>query len=478
MKKIFLLIFLFPLCCFSQKQGNIWYFGNHAGIDFNTSIPTTITNGQTYLQNGHAEGTSVMSDSSGTLLFYSNGEKVWNSNHQVMPNGDSIYGSYSSSQSSLIIPLPGSYQLFYLFTLDDFNHNLQFGFRYSVIDMCLDGNLGDIIPSQKNILLLDTAGEKLTTIRHSNGVDYWIIVHKYFSDAFYAYLFTSTGISDTIITNIGSVHTTATSNVAGAIGYMKASPDGNRLALVSDNGGQLRELFDFNKSTGVVSNFINLHLPSDLSQGAYGVSFSPDNSKLYITTNIKTVQFDLNAGSGNADSIRNSKVVINLSSSSNDYALQLGPDGKIYVAQYGAPFLSVINNPNDTGLASNYISNAIDLLGQNCNFGLPNFNDAFDYSNSSVLCNVGIQENNNKNSFFLFPNPTSGLLNLSIQDIETKSLNLKVENILGQKVYSENIGITSGSLSKTINLEGLNKGMYLLKIEMNQTTLVRKFTLE
>jgi hypothetical protein len=57
-------------------------------------------------------------------------------------------------------------------------------------------------------------------------------------------------------------------------------------------------------------------------------------------------------------------------------------------------------------------------------------------------------------------------------------LNLKVENILGQEVYYENIGIISGNLSKTINLEGLGKGMYLLKIEMNQTTLVRKFTIE
>jgi len=96
---------LFPSFCFSQKQGNIWYFGDHVGLDFSTGNPITLVNGQT---DASVEGTAVMSDSSGALLFYSDGSKIWNRNHQIMPNGDSLLGHWSSTQSSLIIPLPGS----------------------------------------------------------------------------------------------------------------------------------------------------------------------------------------------------------------------------------------------------------------------------------------------------------------------------------------------------------------------------------
>lgn len=459
-----------------QKQGNIWYFGNQAGLDFNNGVLSALTNGQTYLQNGYLEGTSVISDSSGDLLFYTNGEKIWNRNHSVMQNGDSIYGSYSSTQSSLIIPLPGSDQLFYLFTLDDFNHNMQWGFRYSVIDICLSAGMGGVIPTMKNILLLDTAGEKLTAVRHSNGIDYWVIVHKYFSNSFYSYLFTASGIATPVITKIGSIHTVLpTLSMAGAIGNMKASPNGTRLALVADNGAHLREVFDFNNSTGVVSNYMDLHTVSDSTSGAYGVSFSPDNSKLYITSNIKTIQYDLSAGGGNPIAVRNSKTIINPSASSNNYSLQLGPDGKIYVTEYGAAFLSVIDNPNVAGVGCNYISSAISLLGKNCSFGLPNFIDSYDYSNKKINCTEGLQDEIYNKQVTIFPNPFSGQTTLK----STKPLHnasLIVEDCLGRRVKT--INHISGQIV-IFYRDNLTSGLYFVRlIDDNKVIGVNKLTIE
>ena len=43
----------------------------------------------------------------------------------------------------------------------------------------------------------------------------------------------------------------------------------------------LEQYFDFNKSTGIVSNAVDI--VTDSIYQYYGVSFSPDNSKLYIT---------------------------------------------------------------------------------------------------------------------------------------------------------------------------------------------------
>lgn len=74
-----------------------------------------------------------------------------------MPNGDSLLGNPLSTQAALVIPLPGSSRYFYLFTTDDFYlDSLKYGFRYSVVDICLDNGYGDVITGNKNIFLLDT----------------------------------------------------------------------------------------------------------------------------------------------------------------------------------------------------------------------------------------------------------------------------------------------------------------------------------
>jgi hypothetical protein len=50
--------------------------------------------------------------------------------------------------------------------------------------MCLDDGKGDIVPGEKNVLLLTPAAEKIAVTRHANGVDYWVVVHEYFSIRF------------------------------------------------------------------------------------------------------------------------------------------------------------------------------------------------------------------------------------------------------------------------------------------------------
>jgi len=70
-----------------------------------------------------------------------------------------------------------------------------------------------------------------------------------------------------------------------------------------------------------------------------------------------------------------SKIIISDSNSlaPSFFALQLGPDGKIYVAQYGTDSLGVINEPNKLGIGCNYVPSAIYLDTNYCDLGLPNF---------------------------------------------------------------------------------------------------------
>lgn len=479
MRKIILIFLLMTWeFCSGQKQGNIWYFGDHAGLDFNSGVPVSISDGQTYLQYGHAEGTAVICDSAGSLLFYSNGEKIWNRNHQIMMNGDSILSNFSSTQSSLIIPLPGSQHLFYLFTVDDFNyHHLQYGFRYSVIDMCMDSSLGAVVSAQKNILILDTVSEKLTAVRHHNGIDYWIIVHKYYSDAFYAYRFTSNGVNDTVITHIGSAHREncippSPDSTRAAIGNMKASPNGKKIALVCTNTCRnLRELFDFNDSTGVVSNFVDL---VDLQLNtAYGVSFSPDNSKLYIADNApgNIFQYDVTAGGGNQDSIKNSKIQV----VTNLYAIlgiQLGPDGKIYVTRLPKHFIAAINNPNQQGLACNFQDSVVYLGSGICSYGLQNMIDSYSYSNTVINCSTGINEVEENNFISIYPNPTTSSFTLNISS--EGEIFLQIINPLGEVVYAVNL---FGKNEYVVDAN-FTKGIYFVRVRVGAKNVVRKLIIE
>ncbi len=97
----------------AQQQANNWYFGNQAGMQFVNGTPNVLMNGQTPLVDCsvtcHSEGTAVMSDSTGSLLFYTNGQTVWNKSHQVMTNGSNLLGYASSTQGALIAPKPGSH---------------------------------------------------------------------------------------------------------------------------------------------------------------------------------------------------------------------------------------------------------------------------------------------------------------------------------------------------------------------------------
>jgi hypothetical protein len=478
MTKFLLFLILLPLCCLSQKQGNIWYFGDHAGLNFNNGTPVALTNGQTYSPDGTSiEGSAVISDSSGALLFYTNGTKVWTKNHQLMPNGTDLLGNFSSTQSSLIIAQPESDRFFYIFTTDDFYvDNLQYGFRYSVVDMCLNHSMGDIVFDQKNILLLDTVAEKLTAVKHANGADYWIIVHKYYSDAFYSFRLTSTGIVDTVISHAGSRHPPiASAQSSGqSLGYLKASPNGQKLATVNGNAGEytIAEYFDFDKSTGIVSNCVNLQTNLAAQAQFYGVSFSPDNTKLYIScwlNGLGIYQFDLNASNGNADSVIASKTKITANINSNNWAMQLATDGKIYIAGSGRQYLAAINNPNSLGTGCNYQDSAIYLNGKICHTGLPNFIDSYDYENTKLnICTVSNDEDLPDNDFIIYPNPFSYSTTIYSSEPLQNTM-VCIYNSLGQ-VVNQIQGIYGQSA--IINRNNLPAGLYFYKIVENGKMII------
>lgn len=371
------MFYIFPV--YSQREANHWYFGNGVSFDFSRGYPKAVNDGALYT----SEGCTSISDNTGRLLFYSDGVTVWNNTHKVMVNGNGLSGTNSSTQSCITLKKPGTETIYYVFTIDELGGPK--GLCYSVIDMKQNNGLGAVVV--KNQQLLTPASEKLTAVKHANGKAWWVIVHQWNSAAFYCYRFDASGVSSPVISNIGVVHKdNGDKKNSGSIGYLKASPDGKRLAsVICYTPNNNIELFNFNNSTGVISGLVNLPSPGN----AYGACFSPDNSKLYISYELAgrgIVQYNLNS-----PNIAQSAIRVSLSDSTRYGALQLGPDEKIYAAKLGQ-HLDVITNPNGQGNACGFKSNYVNLNGMYSTFGLPDFfilnynNLKVNLGNDTVIC--------------------------------------------------------------------------------------------
>lgn len=369
MKTKLLFYFFFSITFFSlgQKQADNWLFGRGCGLTFTNNIPVPFTESVLNTE----EGCAVISNSSGSLLFYTDGITVWNKNHKPMPNGLNLVGNPSSTQSGVAIPKPNSPGKYILFSVPATAG--EPGISYSTIDMTLANGDGDIIANSKNILLEDSCTEKLTAVLHRNGKDFWVIAHKWNSDAFLAWLVTENGVvSKPIVSKIGSVHKGAALNTQG---YMKVNPDGTNIALAIEDD-DIIELFDFDNNSGKVTNPISVMMPADTY--VYGIEFSPNGSLLYASAAGTGEIYQFNLQLKTIDEIQSSKVLVG-SSPNKEWigALQLGPDGKIYFPIYNTSYLGTIENPNTLGIGCNLKNNTVFLKGKQTALGLPTFNQSF-----------------------------------------------------------------------------------------------------
>ncbi len=411
MRKIIILIItcLTGLNAIAQNEASNWYFGENAGINFNffTGEVTSLDNGQINTR----EGCASISDSNGDLLFYTDGSTVYNKFHEIMPNGEGLLGDESSTQSAIVVPNSNNPNIYYVFTVGS-NAN-DTGLNYSEIDVSANLSTGEV--TRKNINLLPDCAEKISAVvKDCDSKSIWVITLSNSSgvfpvnaqpnlDTFYAYEVNAVGV------NPVPVKSTLPITISDTRGYLKLSPSGFKLACANVRSGLY--LFDFNSTTGTVSNTLPLSVNGS-NNFPYGVEFSPDSQFLYIlasndffdrtnSTNnnnptnhsANLIQYNLNAAN-----INNSQVVLD---SRQQYrgALQLAPNGKIYRSMSqtyddGLNALGVINNPNELGVAANYQHNAVSLGSNNSTQGLPPFITSFFNQQIDII-------NNNSSSTFL-----------------------------------------------------------------------------
>ncbi len=361
MKLFFTIFYTIGLCLFYTvlhgQYGNIWTFGRNAGVDFNVRPPQIFKSSIST-----NEGTASICDADGKLLFYTDGTSVWDANGNVMPNGNNLPGmannvTASTTQGALIVPIPGKSSQYYVFSLGAYETGGRGRLYYALVDMSLNGGLGDVIASSKAKLLATGMTEQMTAVS-GNRCNIWLIAASRPDQQIQAYNVGFDGIDTVPVTSPkiagGGVY-------AGDIGSVDVSPDRTRIAFAHGNV----VLYDFDVNTGKASSPVILE--KSFNPYFYGISFSHGNSKLYAATGSSIFQFDLSLA--DTQKIIQSKYSLG---SNSAWAIKRGPDGKMYIAT-GGTAMSVIEDPDLAGSACNYKFNGFPLeTGMSSNLGLPN----------------------------------------------------------------------------------------------------------
>ncbi len=440
------IVMLFPLTSTGQGENNWWYFGDVA-VEFNGTNPTVHFDSAM----DQVEGSSSISAPEGDLLFYTDGMTVWNRNNAPMPNGEGLLGNSSSSQSALIVPQPSHCGIYYVFTVP--SQDTITPLTYSIVDMSLDGGLGDLL--LKNIPLQNGVTERLSATLHANGVDYWIVGQRHSDLSIFSFRLTMEGMSSEPIV---SAAPPPTSGGGFFIGYLKFSPNGQKLCTTS-HGPDHAYLFDFDNATGTAYDPIRWSPFFGVTPGGYGVEFSSNSSVLYLHSLASPrvlLQYDLS--SNNEETILASRYVVDsIMLDEGGYvaggALQMAPDGRIYVCNLHEPALAAVEDPDVVGAGCGYEEQAIVLSPLECQDGLPNHLSHYPRCSAQV----GIQ-GTSRTGFVMVPNPADDHTSLSYIPQSLSRGSVRIVDPSGREVVHEPLSTDRVVLP----LGDLASGVYLV----------------
>lgn len=374
----YILVFLLlPIIAIAQNETNNWYFGDHAGLNFNYGQFSQLNNSNM----STPAGCSSFSNSSGEILFYTNGNMVWNRNHEVMVNGTDLNAETLNNQATLIVPDTVKPDIFYILTTKTSDPNP--GIYYSKVEISQEYPLGIVLT--RNVRITYNSTERLTAI-HSPETNSIKVVGLGYTD-------TAEGsiLNRFYIINVGeNINTPATSPTLinevvveqtfyANSGIMKFSPNGEFIAIGDDGDGYSGlYIYTFDTQNNTVSYFKTINAGYLFTPiPVYGIEFSADSQFIYFSGNYNDIGYLHKFLLPSTDDLTQ-KIIIETSQTHQFGNLQLASNGKIYMANFSIedPFyfnqLSVINNPEDFNNIE-YEPLSITLNESNSTKGLPNF---------------------------------------------------------------------------------------------------------
>lgn len=324
---------------------------------------------------------AIGSDSTGRLLFYTNGIAICDASGELMMHGDSInfdelwvseheFG-YPNGACSFVLPAPGlpnHYALFHMAT----RYNAQLSeyvnspFYYTLIDM--NGNNGKGRVVVKNQILLEGGLSYPVAVKHGNGRDWWVYTGEQNTNTHYRFLLDPSGVQGPFTQQYGPEPFYEESTGVNAV-----APNG-RIYVRVDQNNNLR-IFEIDRCTGLLGNLRVLPFAPGFS--VFQSEFSNDSRRLYLSSNTALMSVDLQAA----------QIAATLDTLAlYDGALAPFPttfwtagrmaDGKIYWATKNSTFrMHVVHQPDLPGQLSDFEQGGVVLpvynSGTMCRF--PNY---------------------------------------------------------------------------------------------------------
>lgn len=342
-----------------------WYFGEYCSLDFSTGVPvktnTALNNKSMHSESSYPDqppfvaATVSISDSTGKLLFYSNGVSVWNSSHKKITNTP-MFGisDINASTGLCYIPYPehpGKY--FVVGVYPNFDEKPS-GVRFVLVDVIA----GTVSPYQEfnHPSLPKRYSEYLTVVPHCNGTDYWIITKGYSNDYdnnFYVFRVTASGIN---ITQAPVITTGIQQTSFTGSGYqLKANRTGDKLIISSVHPYPTPDfaaaVYDFDSRTGLIKNERMVPNVSGYNNVQTGISFSPNGEYFYL---MRSSDLALNGPPYWLFQYRVSDFKYNIIATTGFYfssVFQLGPDNQLYIAN-SYNYLARLSDPDNWGGAT------------------------------------------------------------------------------------------------------------------------------
>ena len=375
-------LFLICLCniiCFAQKETSHWFFNGQNYVKFNPTGNGVTNQPSPNLMFSSNSGAAI-ADTAGNLLFFATAYMVYDKNKNPMPSY--LNPLLIGMDEMKIAPVPGQSNKYYLF----YNYQVTYpgvrSLRYSLIDMSLNGGMGDVIA--QHVPIDSNMSASYTLVSKPLSQDYWIVNHRSATDSFFCRLVNPSGISSTPVISKAGMNAIKTEYL---FTDLRPSHDGKLLAgfcytnytVIFAYAVRFIEVFNFDGINGMISNKVKTKTRPGYFTSTGSVEFSPDNKLLYALDAV-VVDGLQPCGFGSAaitqynlcytDSTRFTDSSMTVGSRYTFCWLvawgkmQMGRDKKIYFPYAGTNIFSRIEYPNRIGSSCQVNDPYHNLIGQ------------------------------------------------------------------------------------------------------------------
>ncbi len=489
---IVLFIMIVSRCSFGQGQNHQWLLGSFnfpqdpKGRMFIDSNSINIVPENRKMPFKGTQGN--ICDANGNFLMSSNGIWIADATNDTMMNGNGLNPNGITSSwsfglpmiaNNMFLPFPGNPDKYLLMhhTATQFSSSFLPALELysSTIDITQNGGYGSVT-SKNNIIFQDTLGWGIGACRHSNGLDWWVVMMKDSSDIVFKVLVDSLNNASISTQSLGynPIPHAASSQLV-------FSQDGSKfISSTYDNyidQNSYLILADFNRCSGIFDNVNSIQL----SSGSYlnGLAFSPSGEFAYACTS--TEIFQIHTSTLTYDTVAVYDGFISPPTSTccptTFYNMFLAPDGRIYITSGSSVrHVSVIDYPDSAGVACNVQQHGI-FIGNYAHLrSVPNHPNYYLGCDSTLGCPcliTGLEDAHVHDfKFTISPNPTLGQIKVIYVLPQNKNGTLEVIDITGRCVYA--LSLPPWSTLQTVDLSSLVDGIYNVMITSENSRVTEK----